>query len=223
MAALSLKRHVRSILVVPTATSSRPEFSLPSITLYFDFDSAKVRSDASLQLQQLLKALKDPEIADHRFLLAGHTCSLGPADYNMGLSIRRAKSVKKWLVAHGIDPDRLVVRGFGETRPIMSNKWEYTRRFNRRVEISTIGIALVAKREAPSPQGIKARTLLKKGQDLVALGECEKAVRLLREARDLFTQAHDSEGVDVARQNLVLAYLCMGNLEKVKELTSKAR
>ena len=224
VAALSFKRHLRSIMVVAASKpSGKPVVSLPTITLYFGFDSSRLRSRSIEQLRELLKALKDPEIANHRFLLAGHTCSLGTEEYNMGLSIRRAKRVKDWLVAHGIDPDRLVVRGFGETRPIMSNRWEYTRRFNRRVETSTIGIEPVAKREIPSPQGIKAMALLKKGQDLVAMGECDKAVRLLKEACDLFTQAHDSEGVDVALQNLVLAYLCMGNLEKVRELTPEAR
>jgi outer membrane protein OmpA-like peptidoglycan-associated protein len=52
----------------------------------------------------------------------------------MKLSRERAKTVVKWLIAHGIEPARLTSEGYGITRPIDSNETEEGRRMNRRVE-----------------------------------------------------------------------------------------
>jgi len=206
------------ISVSPADSSSKLNITLPTKILYFDFDSSYLRASSIAQLNKLLKAFKDPEIMDHRFLLAGHTCSLGTEEYNMGLSIRRAMSVKEWLVAHGIAPERLIVRGFGETRPIMSNRWEETRRFNRRVEVKTVGIRLASTRGINSPQIANARELLQKGQELIAAGKCCEAVEPFRRALEVFSLANYTHGIQVAKKNLALAYLCMGDAKRVRKL-----
>jgi outer membrane protein OmpA-like peptidoglycan-associated protein len=67
--------------------------------------------------------------------VAGHTDSDGPADYNMALSQRRANSVAAYLVSQGVLAGRLIVTGYGETRPIASNATAQGKAQNRRVEI----------------------------------------------------------------------------------------
>ncbi len=65
----------------------------------------------------------------------GHTDDQGSAEYNQALSERRAISVAQYLGSQGIDQRRLLVVGFGESRPIASNASAEGRAQNRRVEI----------------------------------------------------------------------------------------
>lgn len=66
----------------------------------------------------------------------GFTDSTGPADYNQALSERRASSVASYLRSQGIQPQRLMTRGFGERHPVASNDTAAGREQNRRVEIT---------------------------------------------------------------------------------------
>ncbi|MEM1378625.1 MAG: OmpA family protein [Pseudomonadota bacterium] len=65
----------------------------------------------------------------------GHTDSTGDDGYNLGLSQRRATSVANYLSSRGVDGRRLLVTGFGESRPVADNGTEAGRARNRRVEI----------------------------------------------------------------------------------------
>ncbi len=65
----------------------------------------------------------------------GHTDSTGSDQYNLALSNRRAMSVANYVSGRGVDPRRVYVTGFGETKPIASNATESGRAQNRRVEI----------------------------------------------------------------------------------------
>jgi outer membrane protein OmpA-like peptidoglycan-associated protein len=65
----------------------------------------------------------------------GHTDNQGSEQYNQALSERRAVSVAQYLSSQGIDQRRLLVVGFGETRPIADNSTEAGRAQNRRVEV----------------------------------------------------------------------------------------
>ncbi len=65
----------------------------------------------------------------------GHTDAFGPAAFNERLSVRRAQAVRRYLTdKFGVSADRLVVRGYGEARPIASNDTAAGRELNRRVE-----------------------------------------------------------------------------------------
>ena len=66
--------------------------------------------------------------------LEGHTDSMGSDVYNMKLSNSRCESVKKYMVAKGIDPSQLTAIGFGETKPIADNATVEGREINRRLE-----------------------------------------------------------------------------------------
>jgi outer membrane protein OmpA-like peptidoglycan-associated protein len=73
----------------------------------------------------------DPEL---KFSIEGHTDSQGTKGINKPLSEKRAEAVKNWLEGKGIEPSRLKTTGFGDTKPIDSNKSAEGRANNRRVE-----------------------------------------------------------------------------------------
>lgn len=96
--------------------------------------SLSLSSRASLAgLIELLNA--HPEVV---LQLGGHTDNLGTAKENLDLSKRRVMSVVKYLVSNGIEGDRLIPFGFGESRPIVSNTTAAGRAQNRRIEMSVI-------------------------------------------------------------------------------------
>jgi len=69
-----------------------------------------------------------------RVEVQGHTDNVGGDRYNQQLSEARARSVTTYLLSRGVDPTRLVSRGYGLTRPIADNNTEEGRAANRRVE-----------------------------------------------------------------------------------------
>ena len=73
---------------------------------------------------------KNPTI---EFEVAGHTDSDGAAEYNEGLSARRAQTVHDYLAANGIAENRMTVRGYGESQPIADNSTSAGKAQNRRV------------------------------------------------------------------------------------------
>jgi OOP family OmpA-OmpF porin len=99
----------------------------------FDFDQSYIRPDDVAKLDQDVATLK--QAGDMKVEVAGHTDSIGTDEYNMGLSMRRADAVRMYLIDKGIAPDRLTVRGYGESQPIADNETEAGRFQNRRVEL----------------------------------------------------------------------------------------
>jgi len=98
----------------------------------FESGSAALTPDSYAVLDQVVKSLKAyPEV---RVEIAGHTDNVGKDDYNLGLSQRRADSVKQYLVNAGIAADRIVARGYGESSPIAPNATAAGRAENRRIE-----------------------------------------------------------------------------------------
>jgi outer membrane protein OmpA-like peptidoglycan-associated protein len=89
------------------------EFTLENI--YYDLARFEIRSDAEPTLNILSRMLQ--ENPGLRIQLSSHTDCRGNNDYNEWLSQQRAESAVKHLIGKGIDADRLVAKGFGETRP----------------------------------------------------------------------------------------------------------
>lgn len=101
-------------------------------TIQFEFNKAIIRPVSFPILDTVAQVLRDfPTITVE---VQGHTDDRGNDDYNMRLSDQRAQSVREYLVGRGIDPTRLQARGYGETRPIESNRTGRGRAVNRRVE-----------------------------------------------------------------------------------------
>ncbi|WP_421850641.1 OmpA family protein [Oricola sp.] len=71
----------------------------------------------------------------------GHTDSTGSDDYNQSLSQRRANSVANYLAVRGVNQQRVLATGFGESRPIADNSSETGRAQNRRVEIQIVPLS----------------------------------------------------------------------------------
>ncbi|MCX7636765.1 MAG: OmpA family protein [Cyclobacteriaceae bacterium] len=105
--------------------------------IYFDFDKATFRTESYTELNKLERMMaENPNL---KVEIAGHTDNIGTAAYNMQLSQRRAEAVKDYLVKKGIDPRRVVAKGYGKTRPLASNDDEKEgRELNRRVEFRVI-------------------------------------------------------------------------------------
>jgi outer membrane protein OmpA-like peptidoglycan-associated protein len=72
---------------------------------------------------------------ERRVVIEGHTDNVGGDDYNLGLSQRRADSVKSFLVQGGIAPGRITATGKGKHQPVADNQSEGGRQQNRRVEV----------------------------------------------------------------------------------------
>ncbi len=67
--------------------------------------------------------------------IRGHTDSMGKYESNMRLSQMRAESVRRYLIAQGIDPKRMRAVGFGPSSPIADNRTAAGRAKNRRIEV----------------------------------------------------------------------------------------
>ena len=88
-------------------------------------------------LNDLAKLLKT-HVGDWTLKLSGHTDNQGAPEKNMLLSEKRAKAVKKYLVAKGEKAEKVITEWYGQTKPIDSNDTEAGRQRNRRVEMKII-------------------------------------------------------------------------------------
>jgi outer membrane protein OmpA-like peptidoglycan-associated protein len=108
-----------------------------SLNIQFEHSSSALQPQAAAQLNQLLLALTSPSLRKDRFQVAGHTDAMGARQFNKRLSLRRAEAVKDFLVAKGMDAERLDTVGFGSERLLSPDRPEDPR--NRRVEIRDLG------------------------------------------------------------------------------------
>lgn len=118
-----------------------PEILLTLHGINFNIDSSKILPDSESLLAHAVTALQDS--VGVSVIIEGHTDSTAGYSYNQLLSERRAKTVLEYLVAHGIEKERLVAVGKGENSPIASNKTKEGRYQNRRVELRTVGTAFI--------------------------------------------------------------------------------
>ena len=110
--------------------------SLGEDRFLFDFDKADLKPEN----RELLSRIAGVLLASHgyRLYVYGHTDDVGTAEYNQGLSERRAKSVRDYLVKAGIPEEIIASKGFGKTSPRVPAKTRDARQKNRRVEIGVV-------------------------------------------------------------------------------------
>ena len=99
----------------------------------FDPGTAALRTASEKVLQEIVVLMRDH--TDWRFEVQGHTHASGAPDLALALSSRRARTVVDWLVTHGINADRLVAKGYGETRPVSTEPNDESRLLNDRVQL----------------------------------------------------------------------------------------
>ncbi len=104
--------------------------------IYFDFDKAMLKPASEPELEKLYQLLV--QYADLKIIINGHTDNKGSDEYNLQLSEARALAVYAWLIQKGIDSERLDFKGYGELRPIATNKTDEGRHENRRVEFEVV-------------------------------------------------------------------------------------
>lgn len=100
--------------------------------ILFGFDSTELSAEAENNLKKLAEILQ--KYPDTDVTIQGHTDSSGSAEYNQGLSERRAIEVANFVAEQGIEGRRLTIIGFGEEEPKYSNETDIGRSQNRRVE-----------------------------------------------------------------------------------------
>jgi outer membrane protein OmpA-like peptidoglycan-associated protein len=101
--------------------------------ILFDVDQATLNPGGELQVARLADALR--QMPERNVLIEGHTDSTGSDAYNDDLSQRRADAVEDLLIMQGIEPTRVVTRGYGERLPVATNDTAAGRQQNRRVEV----------------------------------------------------------------------------------------
>src|SRR5262249_11886531 len=98
----------------------------------FEYDRAVIRPDSYYILDAVVAAINsNPDYA--LIEVQGHTDERGDDAYNLDLSERRAAAVLAYLISHGVDPQRLTSRGYGESQPIDRRHNEAAWAVNRRV------------------------------------------------------------------------------------------
>lgn len=102
--------------------------------ILYGFDSYELTPASQESVMELARILN--EYPDTNVMVEGHTDNKGSADYNKGLSERRANSVANYLKMQGVDGTRITTRGLGLESPLESNDTEAGRAKNRRVEIA---------------------------------------------------------------------------------------
>lgn len=105
--------------------------SMPEAIL-FDFDKTQVKEGVKGSLNTLAKALEENK--DIKIKINGHTDYIGTDQYNLGLSMRRAYSIKNYLANRGVDRSNISIEGYGKQSPVASNETAAGRAQNRRVE-----------------------------------------------------------------------------------------
>ena len=109
---------------------------------FFDFDKATLKPEGKAKLDDLVSKLGAINL--EVIIAVGHTDSIGSVAYNQKLSVRRAESVKAYLVGKGVEANRIYTEGKGKSQPIAPNTVNGKdnpagRAKNRRVEIEVVG------------------------------------------------------------------------------------
>jgi OOP family OmpA-OmpF porin len=106
---------------------------------FYDTGKAVLKPAGKEKLDDLIGKIKGMNL--EVVVATGHTDAVGSDASNQKLSIRRAESVKAYLVSKGIEKNRVYTEGKGEKQPVADNKTAEGRAKNRRVEIEVVGTA----------------------------------------------------------------------------------
>jgi outer membrane protein OmpA-like peptidoglycan-associated protein/Tol biopolymer transport system component len=104
--------------------------------IFFDTGKYSLRPESTNELERLIKLLND--VPTLKIEISGHTDNRGSTEMNQVLSQNRAKAVVEYLIANGINKDRLEFAGYGLTQPVATNDTDAGRQENRRTEFKIL-------------------------------------------------------------------------------------
>jgi OmpA-OmpF porin, OOP family len=131
--AVTQTSHLAQELAELRAKETERGLVLTLSDVLFESNKAELKADAMRTLYPLVTLLK--ERPQRSVVIEGHTDSSGAESYNQELSQERATAVREFLVSNGINPERIMARGYGEAHPVAPNNTEVGRQENRRVEV----------------------------------------------------------------------------------------
>ena len=131
----ALRREMQGTGVEVVRQGDNITLDMPS-AITFAFDSSSLNPAFHGTLDRLANTMN--EYGQTIIEIAGHTDSVGTDSYNQTLSVQRAQAVANYLIARGVNRERIIVTGAGESRPVASNDTEAGRADNRRVEITLV-------------------------------------------------------------------------------------
>ena len=124
---------------VPKPAANVPVLAVFEESLFFDFDKSELKPKGKEKLKAYREQAKEILSSADKIKISGHTDNIGTAEYNMGLSQRRAEAVAEYLKSLGVDPAKMEIKGEGLTRPMFDNRTKEGRTKNRRVEVEVQG------------------------------------------------------------------------------------
>lgn len=104
--------------------------------VFFGNNETKLQPESEAELNKIIALLN--ENPNMKVQISGHTDNVGKKESNQLLSSNRAKSVVNYLIGKGITINRLLPKGFGDTKPVASNDTEEGKSLNRRTEINVV-------------------------------------------------------------------------------------
>lgn len=111
------------------------EVILISEKIHFNTGSAKIKKESYKELEEIAKILNE---RNEKIRIEGHTDNQGTAQYNYTLSIKRAEAIRSYLVSKNVSADRISIKGYGSSRPVVENTTPLLRAKNRRVEFVVV-------------------------------------------------------------------------------------
>jgi outer membrane protein OmpA-like peptidoglycan-associated protein len=128
------EQELRQIQGVEVTRPSEGEIAVRLTNdILFDTDSSALRGTSRTTLTELAQNFR--QYPDNQLVVEGHTDSTGSDAHNQVLSENRAASVADYLIDQGVSSNKIIVYGFGESRPKTTNDTAEGRQLNRRVEI----------------------------------------------------------------------------------------
>lgn len=104
--------------------------------IFFGNNETKLQPESEAELNKIIVLLN--ENPNMKVQISGHTDNVGKKEANQLLSLNRAKSVVNYLIGKGITINRLLPKGFGDTKPVASNDTDEGKSLNRRTEINVV-------------------------------------------------------------------------------------
>ena len=127
-------RTVEAAIQEQTSLDYESKAIFTNAKVYFEFDKFNLNSKSLQTLKSAVAAMKDN--SSIKITISGHADERGTREYNLALGQRRAESVRDYFAINGINANRIMVKSYGEERPILDGSNEASYSKNRRAEIN---------------------------------------------------------------------------------------